>query len=137
MGGHQIPDLFESRVECDALRDIKMCDESARGSLGTGLIDSALETLAPRRVQNGDGEAGGAGDGNRSGNFCADDVELAAQFGDVDHADIGGADGKGNIPVLAWLAGYWYLVAGGVAQVDLVDRKSTRLNSSHANISYA
>src|SRR3712207_8156111 len=35
-----------------------------------------------------------------------------------------------------WTDGAWYRCCGGKVR-KLVDRKSTRLNSSHANISYA
>src|SRR3712207_7171508 len=38
----------------------------------------------------------------------------------------------------AWAAGHDFSVPGGMtATLDTLDRKSTRLNSSHANISYA
>src|SRR3712207_7104973 len=44
---------------------------------------------------------------------------------------------EGGSRWLRWLDRWWDLLLFGVLPVVLLDRKSTRLNSSHANISYA
>src|SRR3712207_8155089 len=56
----------------------------------------------------------------------------AAQVDDVDRPAVGG----GEVEHVTHPAHVLELQVGGVLEVD-VDRKSTRLNSSHANISYA
>src|SRR3712207_7912430 len=58
------------------------------------------------------------------------------QAGVICELEVDGGDADLVVPDGGEVGAVLVVVAGGVA-ADVVDRKSTRLNSSHANISYA
>src|SRR3712207_8176823 len=46
-------------------------------------------------------------------------------------------DGGREVAVSRWAYTHWFVPLAAPRNASLLDRKSTRLNSSHANISYA